>query len=79
MDDLLNEIRVHKVRTLKTFVLCLIFIGLGIYGATPGVTLLDLQVSGETGSSSDSEFAILGVVLTAKLDLISFWFQSQSE
>ena len=46
MDDLLKEIREHKVRTVKTIVLCLIFIGLGIYGATPGVTLLDLQVSG---------------------------------
>ena len=44
MDDLCKEVREHKVRTLKTFVLCLIFIGLGIYGATPGVTLLDLQV-----------------------------------
>lgn len=42
--DLRKEIREHKVRTLKTFVLCLMFVGLGIYGATPGVTLLDLGV-----------------------------------
>lgn len=40
----INDMREHKVRTLKTFVLCLLFIGLGIYGATPGVTLLDLGV-----------------------------------
>ena len=42
--DLIKEIKEHKVRTLKTFILCLMFIGLGIYGATPGVTLLDLGV-----------------------------------
>jgi len=41
--DLRKEMREHKVRTLKTFVLCLLFVGLGIYGATPGVTLLDLK------------------------------------